>query len=120
LSRSYLNKYLGGTLSNDRKEWKRYYFNTGLQHENIPDTAFKAWQLWWVSEEGMLKCAKMKELDAQKRPRVGTREPPSSSSGGSPRIGPVCSPSHYIQILHEQVSYRTFYLLQLLWEFTID
>jgi hypothetical protein len=69
LSRSYLSKYLGGTISDDRKEWKCYYFQTGLQHENMPDAAFKAWQLWWVSEEGMLKYAQMKKLRAQKKPQ---------------------------------------------------
>jgi hypothetical protein len=84
LSRTYLSKYLGSTISDDRKEWKRYYFDTDLQHENMPDAAFKAWQPWWVSEEGMQKCAQIKELRAQKRPRVMSAGHPSPHQG-SPR-----------------------------------
>jgi hypothetical protein len=41
---SYLSKYLSGTISDNRKEWKKYYFETGKQHENMPNAAFSAWQ----------------------------------------------------------------------------
>jgi hypothetical protein len=29
LCRAYLSKYLVGTISYDRKEWKKFYFETG-------------------------------------------------------------------------------------------
>jgi hypothetical protein len=92
-------KYLAGTISDDWKEWKKFYFETGEQHENMPDMAFNAWQPWWVSEEGHAKCAQIKELCALCTPRPSNSSNPSSSSGANPQIHhipspDVCSPGH--------------------------
>jgi hypothetical protein len=93
LCRSYLSKYLAGTISDDRKEWKKFYFETGQQHKNMPDAAFNAWQPWWVSEEGRAKCQQMKDLCTLKTLKPSTSTNPTSSSGGSPPMD-HCSSQH--------------------------
>ena len=82
LSRSYLSKYLSRTLSDDRSEWKKYYFATGEQHEDMPDAAFAAWQPWWVSEEGRSKLEQMKQIRTLVRPQQSNNANIASSPGG--------------------------------------
>jgi hypothetical protein len=83
MCRSYLSKYLSGTISDDMKEWKKYYFETGKQHENMTDAAFNAWQPWWVSEEGRAKCQQMRDLRALRTTKQSQSLNMSSSSGAS-------------------------------------
>jgi hypothetical protein len=85
--------YLSNTISDDRKEWKRFYFETGRHHEHMPDAAFNAWQPWWVSEEGMAKCQQMKELRAMRTQKQSQSLNLSSSSGASPQGDMFRSPT---------------------------
>jgi hypothetical protein len=98
LCRSYLSKYLSGTISDDRKEWKKIYFETGKQHSNMPDAAFNAWQPWWMSKEGRAKCEHMKELRAMQKTKQTHSLNMSSSSGGSPHTEQYSSP-----VLHTHI-----------------
>jgi hypothetical protein len=41
-----MNKYLAGTILDDMKEWKKFYFKIGEQHKNMPNVAFNVWQPW--------------------------------------------------------------------------
>jgi hypothetical protein len=93
LDRVYLSKYLGRAISNDRAVWKKYYFATGLQHEDMLDVAFQLWQPWWVSKEGKAKSIQMKKLRSKVKPRGSSSGNLSSSLGGTTRTNQSDSPS---------------------------
>jgi hypothetical protein len=78
LCRKYVSKYLSRAISDDRSEWKKHYFSTGLQHKDMPDIAFESWQPWWVSEEGLVKSEQMKELRSLGKDKRAERGPQSS------------------------------------------
>jgi hypothetical protein len=91
LCRKYVSKYLSRAISDDRSEWKKHYFATGLQHEDMPDAAFDSWQPWWVSEEGMAKAEQMRELCSLGKDKRLDNGP--SSSGGAATLDLPGSPS---------------------------
>jgi hypothetical protein len=91
LCRKYVSRYLSRAIADDRSEWKKHYFATGLQHEDMLDVAFESWQPWWVSEEGMEKSEQMRELRSLGKDKRLESGP--SSSGGARRSDILDSPS---------------------------
>jgi hypothetical protein len=92
LNRSYLSKYLSQALADDRAEWKKFYVQTGQQHQDMPDEAFQVWQPWWVSEEGRMKSEQMRGLRAVVKPKISNSGFHSSSLGGTARTEQCGSP----------------------------
>ena len=92
LCRKYVSRYLSRAISDDRSEWKKHYFSTGMQHSDMPDLAFQSWQPWWVSEEGLAKAEQMKEVRSQGKGKRADCGPESSRGTRRSDSGGEASP----------------------------
>lgn len=59
----YLGRFLKNTLKNDRKSWKRYFFDIGgMRHHRCLVEAFTEWRKYWLSEAGKEESVQMREM----------------------------------------------------------
>lgn len=62
ITEKYLSKYIKETISGDRKKWKKYFVDTGMQHHKMPNEAWASWKSYWVSQAGIDEAEHMKEI----------------------------------------------------------
>ena len=65
---NYLAKFLKNTLKNDRKCWKKYFFeHPGLRHPRCSEEAFTEWRKYWLSAEEKDESIQMTEMRKGKK-----------------------------------------------------